>query len=1304
MDTVYQIKSREVTETPILLFECTLNSGAVERWSTHRVHFDGQEFNARVLRHNLLEFSSAAEDSIDAISRVTITLANADSHFSQIQRGIGFKGAKLTVQFVFADLKSGEPASEGVVLFRGVCDPPDEISEDSIRLSFASRMSLHRVLLPEVRIQRRCPWMFPSSPEQRAEALDGGVRGSHSPFFRCGYSPDQQNGVGSTGPDGPFTTCDYTRSNCVERGMFDKDSSGRETRRFGGIEFVPSTISVKTYGEKGTHLSAAIENESRYNDFVPIVYGTAWYRPPVIFARNDGNLTHTEVLLGMGEVSAVVKVLVNGIELPSGSNAPQATATGWYNLVTQGQRNGAFNADFKAGEGEPAGDPYGSMAVLSVVVPNRISDGASLPRIEVLLDGQVLPAYDNDGASTGKAFTKNPAWILLDLLRRSGWQEEEIDLASFASVAAYCAETIETTDLNGTTVAVPRFQCNLVLRQRRSAADVIRGVRNGSGLYLTYGPGGLLQLHAESSIAIQQPDKAPGSNSTEQLNDGWPCYEFGDGSSPFSDILRSDSGDPSIRLWFRSTADTPNRYTVEFQDEFNEYQQDSLSLVDLEDSVTTGHEVSANLPALGIPNFNQAARIVRAALDRSIRGNTYVEFDSGLRAIGLKPGDLITISYAKEGLERELFRIVRISPNLNYSTARITAQLHNDEWYAGADGLTGGGRQPSLAVGMPRPLVGVLLDEDGESQFEIEESYREKTDGTWDVDLSVSFSPPPKPGTNIPSVPLLSLAALISNSSGALKGGRSYYYAVSGVGADDSESPLSFVVRAAVPSGTDTNEVTLQNLSFAPGTSSFHAYRGLTPTRLLRIASNVPVSPTFSDSGSEATASAPPDQNYHHANFYWRMELQPEYSATIQSETSIGNSGLGMLPDEYRGKIVRITRGHGRGQERSISANDATTLTLASRWDVVPDNTSSFVVAEPGWSFGAVSEGSPVTFAVPNRQNATIHISGRSANIVDRECAYELSPLTRHSIGGAAEDLDVPDAPVFGLTSTGRGSVEIGGIGFTDLHNTRSIAAGSLTLHCWNELAGVSTIELSQPLTADDMTAHITSAVDVQPGVLLQIGNEVLVARRILSDGTEYEVERGAYGSQASAHEAGESVYHLNRRVTILPFAKGFFGTPASGSYSQSIMMPNVRIAVAELFVTNSRGNSQVTGNSYTNTEDGGIRTLSGGQFTLQLGGNLAIQSDAVPPVSVDAPRAVRDVYATVAEAPDGSDIVLRVTSNGSQYCELTIPAGSSVSESIDGRALPPLTPGMSLGLNILSTGLAESGRPGAGLTVTIRV
>ena len=69
---------------------------------------------------------------------------------------------------------------------------------------------------------------------------------------------------------------------------------------FGGIEFVPPAISVRTYGDKSSHTSAVAVNEARYNDFVPLVYGTAWYAPPVVFARNDGNLTRMEVLLGIG--------------------------------------------------------------------------------------------------------------------------------------------------------------------------------------------------------------------------------------------------------------------------------------------------------------------------------------------------------------------------------------------------------------------------------------------------------------------------------------------------------------------------------------------------------------------------------------------------------------------------------------------------------------------------------------------------------------------------------------------------------------------------------------------------------------------------------------------------------------------------------------------------------------------------------------------------------------------------------------------------------------------------------------------
>ena len=60
------------------------------------------------------------------------------------------------------------------------------------------------------------------------------------------------------------------------------------------------------------------ENEARNNDFVPLVYGTAWHSPLIVFARNDGNLTRMEVLLSMGEIQNVLTVLVNDIEIPLG--------------------------------------------------------------------------------------------------------------------------------------------------------------------------------------------------------------------------------------------------------------------------------------------------------------------------------------------------------------------------------------------------------------------------------------------------------------------------------------------------------------------------------------------------------------------------------------------------------------------------------------------------------------------------------------------------------------------------------------------------------------------------------------------------------------------------------------------------------------------------------------------------------------------------------------------------------------------------------------------------------------------------
>jgi hypothetical protein len=404
MNSIYQTKELQVTDSPILVFDCVLSDGTHEHWSTQPLSVGGTSYVGRVGKHNLFEFQTALSQGVDAMPKLVLDLANADSHFSELERNTGFKGAKLTASFVFIDLKTGNPTTDSAVVFQGIINSPDLIIETTFRLSAINRLSAQRVFLPQIQIQRRCVWDFPATIDQRTEALNGGAAGRFSRFYSCGYSPDVDGGVGNLNNGVPFTSCRLTRADCEARGMFNQDGQGRTTARFSGVEFVPSTITVRSAGESGTHLSPVSLNEARYNDFVPLVYGTAWYEPEIVFARNDGNLTRMEVLLGMGQMTTVHKVLVNNIEIPAGQAGVNMTGTGWYNVVSRGSRNGVFNLDFANSSGHPLGDPYGSMAYLSVVVPNRINNGTTLPRIQALVDGVQMRTFQVDGTFIADVF------------------------------------------------------------------------------------------------------------------------------------------------------------------------------------------------------------------------------------------------------------------------------------------------------------------------------------------------------------------------------------------------------------------------------------------------------------------------------------------------------------------------------------------------------------------------------------------------------------------------------------------------------------------------------------------------------------------------------------------------------------------------------------------------------------------------------------------------------------------------------------------------------------------------------------
>jgi hypothetical protein len=1293
MQAISDLKGQPVTDTPLIVFDCVLSSGDVEHWSTHSVTVGGNAYAARVIQHSAFDIQTASDQGIDGSPQISILLANADSHFSEIERTVGWKGGQLTVSVLFYDLRNNVALTDTNVVFQGVCNPPDRSDESTFRLTALNRMSLQRVFLPQVRMERQCPWQFPATPDQMAEAINGGVNGKYSRYYRCGYSAGLPGGTGNLNGTVPFTSCGYVRTDCQARGMF---------TRFGGLEFVPPAITVRAYG-KGTSTSAVSVNQALYNDYVPMIYGTVWQAPKVVFARNDGNLTRMEVLLGIGQIQGVLTVLVNDVQIPLGVSGTNMTGTGWYNVETLGARDGAFDPNFTDASGAPAGDPYGSMAYLSVVVPNQLNNGTSLASVEVLVQGLLVPVYGADGTYISDQFSSNPAWILLDVLRRSGWTATEIDIPSFAAAAAYCDETIAAVDPNGNPITLPRFQCNLLLQDRRSAGDVVRGIRNCARMYLTYGSGGVLQANVENTIALESPTRPAWSNSTETLNGGWPSYEFGDGSTGVSGILRNANGAASVVMTSRSIADTPNDMSVEFQDSLNGYQQDSYEMVDSDDIALTGQITSATLMALGLPQYDQAARILKFNLDKSILGNTYIAFQTSVQTFGVSPGDIITVTYLKEGFTRQPFRVLKISPATNYRTATITAQIHDDAWYADTNGQvtspSGVVTQDNSGVGLPNPLMGSVVDGNGNIQFGIVETATTNSDGTIETSVIVSFIPPATVATSGgPGIPLVSLSPTIG-PGGTITSGQILYYAVSAEDSAGHESALSFTVTAVIAS--DGSSVTLTGLSFSTGATAFNVYRGSSPALLLRIASDQPVAASFTDTGLVDQLIPSADPNFDHANFYWRQELQPEIAVTTHSPTMAGNGTLQMAVNVYQGMTVRITRGTGAGQEQSILANDATTLTV-STWIVEPDASSFFTVAEAGWHLGAVTVSSPVQFAIPNRTGEVVQITGRAANVNNIECSPAISTVTRWTIGGSgAADTQVPPQPFFGLgPAVGGGAVVLSGVSFTDLTNTNSISSGTLTFYYWNELLGTPATVLAAAMAVGDQTLTLTAAGPGQVGSVLQIDGEILTVSAVADNGTQYSVARGVDGSTPVPHVAAAPVYHLTNQTTIMPFPDGFFGSPYSGNWTYTIALPDVRIGSAELFVTNDVGNSPLTGICMTHNVDNGLRTLSGGQYSIQVDGFLAVEQCVAPPLVVETAHSVRDVFAILGSAAD-AQVQVQVDLNGALYCTLTFGPGTISSNSVDGSTLLPLPEMGQLTVAVLSVGEVI---PGADLTVTIRL
>jgi hypothetical protein len=332
-----------------------------------------------------------------------------------------------------------------------------------------------------------------------------------------------------------------------------------------------------------------------------------------------------------------------------------------------------------------------------------------------------------------------------------------------------------------------------------------------------------------------------------------------------------------------------------------------------------------------------------------------------------------------------------------------------------------------------------------------------------------------------------------------------------------------------------------------------------------------------------------------------------------------------------------------------------------------------------------------------------VQLSARAANSSNDEAAYELSPLTRWTIGQSGAllaDSDVPPGPLFGVqvSPSRAGVLELGAVAFPTLVNTRSVIAGTYRFHYHDEINGLPPVEIAAVVKEDDTTLHLRTPVD--SGQFLQIGREVLLVGDTDAAGLT-TVQRGLHQTTASVHTAGTLGYILKEKVAIVPFIRNFFGAGASGQWKSSLELPGVRVASAQMYMTNAVGNGPVAANEYTSTNDLGLRTLGGGQFSFQINGYLAIQTGAAPNIIVDADRAVRDVYAILRTPAAGAGVTLQINLNGVQYATVQFDPATTVSGVVNGFGLPPLRIGDELSLDVTGVGTTS---PGSDLNLVMRL
>lgn len=790
------------------------------------------------------------------------------------------------------------------IKFVGTCNSPS-YDDRSLTVNAVSLLNMSSMQMPPVRIQPLCSWSFPTNAVDRADGLNN----HDSRFVECTYSPGITGGLGNyQSGTACFTSCDYSFAACVARlgnaaGVvpIEKDVAGNFTGHFGGFQWIPNQNS----GLQRPYITGKWEeivnatNESRYGDFVPMCYGTTWVEPLVMGVWGDSNYSNFEVMLCYGVISQIVKVVVNGTEVQhyiggSGDTDPGHRATqnqipspsnttewknNYWKTVSRGYRQSTPNPNSGWGR---KGDPYGSIGCIHIQCLRQLAPESAIPQIQILLEAAPVRTYSTPTTFVDNDIygSHNMAWILMDLLIWANWRYSDLNIQSFIDAAAICAGQIYFNRMDGTYSNVyaesgssiyQRYSGGFCVRQRVSIGELIRGVRSAmKGMLFFDNLTGKLNLIIKGTIADQQPSAVAGSNYNTIVQsvtraglaaNGYAAYSFDQ-----SNIIKTGDGKSTLNIYQKTFQDAPNKMTMVFQNRENLYSQDSATITDVEDVSRLGQEIFGSFPLYGPQTYDHIRRIANSWFAENYRGNPRLDYqgsaigDTGgtimfelqtsIKAVHLMVGQICLITDQQLGITEQPVRVMKIQPSMNFETAKVTLQFHNDNWYQDTFGQV---NQPKYA--RPRSMVdrspfpwragtrcvfpGDVYYPFSKLGFDTVSGYQDSSNNTFASYVYVAGIIPCNSFPNAPGRPLLEVvgSAYVSGLAG-YPTGHSYYVGVvakdgtASFGANNPPlcSAISKSTVVEVTSPNDAISVTVLNWPDAP--LGYYAYVGKSPNTM----------------------------------------------------------------------------------------------------------------------------------------------------------------------------------------------------------------------------------------------------------------------------------------------------------------------------------------------------------------------------------------------------------------------------------------------------------------------------------------